>query len=86
MPDPTSVLDQPAAPRRGVLPPRLVRGAAFAVILLAVAVGTLIALLAIWGALAQDALWRSLATVVVVMAATGLVTVVNEALAPRNER
>lgn len=35
-------------------------------------------LLAIWDCMARDALWRSLATITVIVVATGLFTVVNE--------
>ncbi len=76
MPDPTTY-DSAREPK-GIIPPRRARKIAFAIVTTAIAACTLMSLLAIWDYMARDALWRSLATVVVILVATGLFTVVNE--------
>lgn len=76
MPDPVTYDERETA--KGVINPRLARTIAFGIVTLALSACTFMALLAIWDYMARDALWRSLATVVVVVVATGLFTVVNE--------
>ncbi len=75
MPDPVTYTDK--TPANGIIPLRLARKIAFGIIMIALASCTTMSLLAIWDYMARDALWRSLATVVVIVA-TGLFTVVNE--------
>ena len=76
MTDPVTYTDK--TPANGIIPLRLARKIAFGIIMIALAACTTMSLLAIWDYMARDALWRSLATVVVVIVATGLFTVVNE--------
>jgi hypothetical protein len=76
MPDPTTY-DEPVQ-QKGIIPPRRARQIAFAVVTITLVACTLTALLAIWDCVARDSLWRSLATVTIVLVATGLFTVVNE--------
>lgn len=76
MPDPVTY-DERRAPK-GIINPRLARMIAFGIVTTALVACTLMALLAIWDYMARDALWRSLATITVILVATGLFTVVNE--------
>jgi hypothetical protein len=76
MPDPIPY-DERHSPA-GVIPPRRARKIAFAIVTVALIACTLMSLLAIWDCMARDALWRSLATITVIVVATGLFTVVNE--------
>ncbi len=76
MPDPIAYTDRPEP--TGIIAPRLARKIAFGIVTTALVACTLMSLLAIWDYMARDALWRSLATVTVVLVATGLFTVVNE--------
>jgi tryptophan-rich sensory protein len=81
MPDPiTSLSDDPRSRRheRGVIPPRRARQIAFGIVVTALTACTLLSLLAIWDCMARDVLWRALATITVIVVATGLFTVVNE--------
>ncbi len=65
---------------RGVINPSLVRGIAFVVITLSLVVCTVLCILAIWQFTESDAVWRAIATFVVVSVATGVFTFVNERL------
>lgn len=65
---------------RGVVNPQLVRGIAFVVITLSLVVCTVLCILAIWKFTESDAVWRAIATFVVVSVATGVFTFVNERL------
>lgn len=76
MPDPTTYDDR--QPPQGIIAPRQARKIAFAIVTIALVSCTLMSLLAIWDYMAREALWRSLATITVVLVATGLFTVVNE--------
>lgn len=65
---------------RGVVNPQLVRGIAFVVITLSLIVCTVLCILAIWQFTESDAVWRAIATFIVVSVATGVFTFVNERL------
>lgn len=65
---------------RGVVNPTLVRGIAFVVITLSLVICTVLCILAIWQFTESDAVWRAIATFVVVSVATGVFTFVNERL------
>lgn len=65
---------------RGVVNPHLVRGIAFVVITLSLVVCTVLCILAIWQFTESDAVWRAIATFIVVSVATGVFTFVNERL------
>lgn len=65
---------------RGVVNPSLVRGIAFVVITLSLVVCTVLCILAIWQFTESDAVWRAIATFIVVSVATGVFTFVNERL------
>lgn len=65
---------------RGVVNPQLVRGIAFVVITLSLIICTVLCILAIWEFTKSDAVWRAIATFVVVSVATGIFTFVNERL------
>lgn len=65
---------------KGVVNPRLVRNIAFVVITLSLVVCTVLCILAIWKFTDSDAVWRAIATFIVVSVATGVFTFVNERL------
>ena len=65
---------------RGVINPSLVRGIAFVIITLSLVVCTVLCILAIWQFTQSDAVWRAIATFVVVSVAIGILTFVNEKL------
>ena len=65
---------------RGVVNPQLVRGIAFVVITVSLIVCTVLCILAIWQFTESDAVWRAIATFIVVSVATGIFTFVNEKL------
>lgn len=65
---------------RGVVNPQAVRWIAFAVITVSLVVCTVLCILAIWKFTESDAVWRAIATFVVVSIATAIFTVVNEKL------
>lgn len=65
---------------KGVINPALVRGIAFVVITLSLVVCTVLCILAIWQFTESDAVWRAIATFIVVSVATGVFTFVNERL------
>ena len=67
-------------PMKGVVNPKLVRGIAFVVITFSLVVCTVLCILAIWEFTKSDAVWRAIATFVVVSVATGIFTFVNERL------
>lgn len=79
MPDPTTYREPTTrTPRTGIISLRKARIIAFGIITTTIVACTLLSLLAIWDRMASDVLWRALATVVVVIVATGLFTVINE--------
>lgn len=65
---------------KGVINPAVVRGIAFVVITLSLVVCTVLCILAIWQFTESDAVWRAIATFIVVSVATGVFTFVNERL------
>ena len=65
---------------RGVVNPQVVRWIAFCVITVSLVVCTVLCILAIWKSTESDAVWRAIATFIVVSIATAIFTVVNEKL------
>ena len=66
--------------RRGVVDPHLVRLIAFIVITVSLVACTVLCILAIWQYTESDAVWRAIATFIVVSTATGIFAFVNEKL------
>lgn len=75
---------QPAArtsrPLKGVVEPKLVRIISFTVITISLVACTVLCILAIWQFTQSDAVWRAVATFIVVSIATAIFTFVNEKL------
>ncbi len=65
---------------KGVVEPKLVRIISFSIITLSLAACTVLCILAIWQFTQSDAVWRAVATFIVVSVATGIFTFVNEKL------
>jgi uncharacterized membrane protein YqjE len=65
---------------RGVVNPDLVRIISFIVITISLVACTVLCILAIWEFSKSDAIWRAIATFIVVIIATAIFTVVNEKL------
>lgn len=65
---------------RGVVNPNLVRLISFVVITISLVASTLLCILAIWDFTKSDAIWRAIATFIVVIISTAIFTVVNEKL------
>jgi len=65
---------------RGVVEPKLVRNISFTVITISLVACTVLCILAIWEFTKSDAVWRAIATFIVVSVATGIFTFVNEKL------
>ncbi len=65
---------------KGVVEPRLVRVISFTIITLSLVACTVLCILAIWKFTESDAVWRAIATFIVVSVATGIFTFVNEKL------
>ncbi|MCB1025281.1 MAG: hypothetical protein KDB79_12870 [Acidobacteria bacterium] len=65
---------------KGVISPKLVRILAFSIIAVSLVVCTVLCILAICQFTESDAVWRAIATFVVVSVATGIFTFVNEKL------
>ena len=65
---------------RGVLEPNLVRIISFIVITISLVACTVLCILAIWKFTESDAVWRAIATFIVVSVATAIFTFVNERL------
>ena len=65
---------------RGVINPRMVRWIAFLVITVSLVVCTVLCILAIWEFAKSDAVWRAIATFIVVSVATAIFAFVNEKL------
>jgi uncharacterized membrane protein YqjE len=64
----------------GVVEPKLVRIISFVIITLSLVACTVLCILAIWQFTESDAVWRAVATFIVVSVATGIFTFVNEKL------
>jgi Na+-transporting NADH:ubiquinone oxidoreductase subunit NqrB len=65
---------------RGVVNPQVVRWIAFIVITVSLVACTVLCILAIWKFTESDAVWRAIATFIVVSIATAIFTLVNEKL------
>ena len=65
---------------RGILKPKLVRIISFTVITVSLVACTVLCILAIWKFTESDAVWRAVATFIVVSIATAIFTFVNEKL------
>ena len=65
---------------KGVVEPKLVRIISFTIITLSLVACTVLCILAIWQFTESDAVWRAIATFIVVSVATGIFTFVNEKL------
>jgi uncharacterized membrane protein YqjE len=65
---------------KGVVEPKLVRVISFSVITVSLVACTVLCILAIWQFTESDAVWRAIATFIVVSVATGIFTFVNEKL------
>jgi hypothetical protein len=65
---------------RGVVEPKLVRIISFVVITISLVACTVLCILAIWKFTESDAVWRAIATFIVVSIATAIFTFVNEKL------
>lgn len=65
---------------KGVVEPKLVRVISFTIITLSLVACTVLCILAIWKFTESDAVWRAIATFIVVSVATGIFTFVNEKL------
>ncbi len=65
---------------KGVVEPKLVRIISFIVITVSLAACTVLCILAIWQFTQSDAVWRAVATFIVVSIATAIFTFVNEKL------
>ncbi len=64
----------------GIVEPKLVRIISFVIITLSLVACTVLCILAIWQFTESDAVWRAVATFIVVSVATGIFTFVNEKL------
>ena len=73
-----SIKTKPAI--RGVVEPKLVRIISFLVITISLVACTVLCILAIWKFTESDAVWRAIATFIVVSIATAIFTFVNEKL------
>jgi len=78
--DPDVVVELKPKKTRGVVNPALVRWIAFVVITVSLVVCTVLCILAIWQFTESDAVWRAIATFIVVSIATAIFTFVNEKL------
>jgi len=79
-PDNPDVVVELKSKTRGVVNPALVRWIAFVVITVSLVVCTVLCILAIWKFTESDAVWRAIATFIVVSIATAIFTFVNEKL------
>lgn len=65
---------------KGIVEPKLVRMISFSIITISLVACTVLCILAIWQFTESDAVWRAVATFIVVSVATGIFTFVNEKL------
>lgn len=65
---------------KGVVDPKLVRILSFVIITVSLVACTVLCILAIWKFTESDAVWRAIATFIVVSIATAIFTFVNEKL------
>ena len=78
--DDTDVVVKLKTESRGVVNPAIVRWIAFIVITMSLVACTVLCILAIWKFTESDAVWRAIATFIVVSIATAIFTFVNEKL------
>jgi Na+-transporting NADH:ubiquinone oxidoreductase subunit NqrB len=78
--DDTDVVLKLKTESRGVVNPNIVRWIAFVVITISLVACTVLCILAIWKFTESDAVWRAIATFIVVSIATAIFTFVNEKL------
>src|SRR5689334_9121922 len=78
--DDTDVVVKLKTESRGVVNPAIVRWIAFVVITVSLVACTVLCILAIWKFTESDAVWRAIATFIVVSIATAIFTFVNEKL------
>jgi len=78
--DKTDVVVELKSRTKGVLNPSIVRWIAFFVITVSLVACTVLCILAIWKFTESDAVWRAIATFIVVSIATAIFTFVNEKL------
>jgi Na+-transporting NADH:ubiquinone oxidoreductase subunit NqrB len=78
--DPPDVTVKLKKDTRGVINPQMVRWIAFFVITTSLVACTVLCILAIWQFTESDAVWRAIATFIVVSIATAIFTFVNEKL------
>ena len=78
--DDTDVVVKLKTESRGVVNPVIVRWIAFVVITVSLVACTVLCILAIWKFTESDAVWRAIATFIVVSIATAIFTFVNEKL------
>ncbi len=71
---------KPKSEIKGIVEPKLVRIISFVIITVSLAACTVLCILAIWQFTESDAVWRAVATFIVVSVATGIFTFVNEKL------
>ena len=76
----TDVIVELKSRTRGVVNPSTVRWIAFFVITVSLVACTVLCILAIWKFTESDAVWRAIATFIVVSIATAIFTFVNEKL------
>ncbi len=74
----------PSARRRGFLSPWMIRALSFWTITLCILVSVVACVLAIWEFAERDVLWRTVATCVVIGAATAVFTAINTAFGSRD--
>lgn len=79
-PDSDVVVELKQNKTRGVVEPQIVRWIAFVVITISLVACTVLCILAIWKFTESDAVWRAVATFIVVSIATAIFTFVNEKL------
>lgn len=77
---PADVVVELKQKQRGIIAPNVVRWIAFVVITVSLVACTVLCILAIWQFTESDAVWRAIATFIVVSIATAIFTVVNEKL------
>lgn len=82
---PPLVATRPTKPVKGFLPPRAVRAVSFYVMSACVAASVVTCILAIWDFTKSDALWRLVASFLVVAAGTGLFSAVNTSFGDENQ-
>jgi Na+-transporting NADH:ubiquinone oxidoreductase subunit NqrB len=78
--DSTEITIRSKSELRGVVQPKIVRIISFIVITMSLVACTVLCILAIWKFTESDAVWRAIATFIVVSIATAIFTFVNEKL------